>query len=491
MGGDSIAAINVVSACRREDYTLIVSDILKMATLDRIATRMTKISIEGEVKWKSLEEYKPPTSVYALLQEKGITSDEIDYIYPSPPGQAEFLTQGRKDDQSWVLTAARPFPAHHDVQEYIRLIHDMTCVNDILRTSFTYQSGYGWIAVVFKKPAIDFTVQKCQLSDRDRIIEEIKKRPFKFSEPFVRYVIFQYPDNSREIIIKMDHGLWDGTSLRIFDDVILALQKNGKAPVNTEFKDFALNQWRSDKAPARQFWKTILKGKRGAYPTTTNPTTNRIFRQSVDRKLNVDTIASCCGVTPAIVFQGAFQLWLASCSGHLEASYDYLLTGRNVALPNPQTINGPCATFLPFRLPVAPSQTLHAFLTATQDFFWSAAEHATLSLDAIYIAASLPRLSLANTCLFLFQPFDPVSTAPVPTEMRWVVLGLSQAHMTQPYALVVEVHRTTDCYQLVIKYDAVFYKAEEVEEIALRQMAFLRRFSEVPLESTKLKDLLI
>lgn len=478
LGGDSIAAINLVSACRKSNYNLLVSDILKLATLGRIATRLAKNSLQVIGTSKPVEQYEPPRAIHELLQKQGIKQGSIEYFYPVPPGQAEFLTQGAKESQIWVVTAGRPFAAHHSIAAYKNLIQELTRINDILRTTFANLPGHGWVGVIFREPVIDFSTRECVLAQRSQIVDEIQNSRFVFGEPFISYNLLKYSDSPWEIVIKMDHGLWDGTSLRIFDDAILTLQNSSIPPPNTPFKDFIFDQWLSPKSPSLSFWKDHLANKNPPWPRATNPSTTALLSTPVPPTLPIDSLATACAVTPAIIFQAAFQLWLAETSGLPEASYDYLLTGRNVALPAPQTIAGCCANFLPFRAAVDRDEPLAAFLTHTQDFFWRATEHANVGLSDIYGAVGLEREEVGNRCLFLFQPFEP-ATGPLRREMRWVVLGLSMVSMKQGYAFVVEVHRGVEGYRIVCKFDEGVFERGEVERGVGRMVEILERFSEV------------
>ena len=359
------------------------------------------------------------------------------------------------------MTAIRPL--RHNAETYLDLLQELTTVHDILRTTYAKMSGHGWVGVVPRDPIVNFTTRNCEFSGKNKVVEEVKKRRFISGEPFIRYVLLRYPDRSQDLIIKMDHGVWDGTSFSIFDATILALQRQQEPPPNTPFKDFTLDHWRSDKSKSLDFWRDVVRGLRGSDSHVVRPRTDSVLNQVVPSDLDVKELARECGVTPATVFQSIFQLWLAKYSKEPYASYDYLVTGRNVDLPNPQSTNGVCANFLPFRLPVTPAQPLPEYFADTQDFFWQATKYGNVGLDDIYSAAGLERRAVGNRVLFLYQPFEPTNTQL--EEMRWVVLAMSQSWMTQPYALMEEVHKMGDGYKIVIKYDSSVHTAEARREL--------------------------
>lgn len=459
-----------------------MNDILKLKTLKQIALQLT--SSEDTKPWEE-KRYEPPTRVHELLDERGIANEEVEYVYPCAPGQSEFLSHGHTKDQDWTVTAIRPL--HHNAEAYLDLLQKLTAIHDILRTTFACVPGHGWVGVVLRDPIVNFTTRTCKFASTDKIVDEVKKRRFVFGEPFVRYVLLRYPDGSHDLITKMDHGLWDGTSLRIFDTTVQALQLPGNPPPNTPFREFALDHWRSDKSESLQFWRQVVQDMRGSDAHVMQPRTDNVWSQVVPSELPVNELARTCGVTPATVFQGIFQLWLAAYRQDSYAAYDYLLTGRNVDLPNPQSINGVCANFLPFYLPVTSDQPLPDYFANIQDFFWQATKYGNIGLDDIYMAAGLDRSSVANRVLFLYQPFEPTDTHI--EAMRWVVLAMSRSWMTQPYALMEEVHKTNDGYKLVIKYDSRVHDAEAVQIYTKRQIELLRRGCERMQQPTIVKDL--
>ena len=488
IGGDSIAAINLVSVCRQAGYSLLVGDVLKHGTLEKIATRMKDSKTKKNISLAAERIYKPPQSIQSAMQTAGLSEVDVEYIYPCPAGQSEWLTQGDLVSQNWVVVAARPFPAEHDVVAYQELIKRLTSVNDILRTTFTRLSNHGWVGVVLREPVVDFLTLACDSETRESVLSSIQAHKFAFGQPFIRYILLAYPDGARELVIKASHGLWDGTSLRIFDQLMLELQEGITSPKNTEFKDFIFNEWRQDKSPSLEFWKSLLVTKQDPYPAAHNPAVNAVCHQDIDIKTEIDNAANSCGVTPAIVFQGIYQLCLRVMSGHVDAEYDYLLAGRNVDVPNPQTINGVCANFLPFRVGVDLQSDLKSYLADTQDFFWKATEHGDVSMDDAYAAAGLGREEKGNNSLFIFQPFEK-PTGPPRKDMRWIVLALSEGRMRQPYALVEEISKTLSGYRLTIKFDDTFITPEEARGFAEHQIALIKKIVKADM-NMKLSDLL-
>lgn len=171
-----------------------------------------------------------------------------------------------------------------------------------------------------------------------------------------------------------------------------------------------------------------------------------------------------------------FQIWLSYRSTKRDVAFDYLYTGRNVDLPDPQNINGTCANFLPMRSQVDIQMVVKDFLLRTQDDFWQYTENSTVSIDDIYRSCGqgISREDSANQALFLFQPFEPAASSSLSTSapvvggkhQQWLVMAKSEITMPEPYAVVFEVIRTGNAnrYKLKFAYDSSFWTKEEVEK---------------------------
>ncbi|KAF7159181.1 hypothetical protein CNMCM6106_006314 [Aspergillus hiratsukae] len=369
LSGDSIAAINLVSSLRRKEFKISVRDVLKYPGLGAMADQLKGESDNAqEIQQQT---FTPPSEADAAIAVAGLQPAEYEYIYPCPPGQAEFLTQ----------------------EQWIDLVRQLTTTNKILRTTFTRCHGK-WYGVVVRdaNPVVEI-YENVSDEQRNQIIKTLDHHRFVFGRPFIRYPILQLSTGETEIVTKLDHGLYDGTLLRIFAEHFEAYQHNLPLERFTPFKAFAFHIWQIDKSRALS--------------STTEPRINSVHVQTIN--LEFDAFAKTTGVTVSIIFQFIFQLRLALRSNHRDVAFDYLYTGRNIDLPDPQTINGTCENLLPVRSKIDPSMPVSEFLRQTQDEFWQYTENSTVGMDEIHEACATTREGFSNKTLFLFQPFEPAT----------------------------------------------------------------------------------
>ncbi|KAF9888999.1 hypothetical protein FE257_008169 [Aspergillus nanangensis] len=482
LGGDSIAAISVTSLSRKAGFTLTVKDMLKTPVLEQLAMIMRIDDRQKRI--SETPTYRSPASVIHTVKNSGLSMEkDVEYVYPCPPGQVQFLEEGDRPEQMWVLMTARRMPKETQYGNWIENTTQLTKVNHILRTSWTRSSETEWLDVTIFSCAND--------EERTSIMDAFWEDRFTFGQAFIKYTILLHPDDTWELIIKMNHAVYDGTLLRIFDDHFASIVEGKHVPVHGEFKDLAYHVYRSDKDKSLQFWKHLMQYKTYTWPLTQNPRVTASVRQMVPR--NLEAVARVQGVTVSILFQAAYQLWLAQASDQKDISFDYLLSGRNVDLDgvDPQTINGTLANFLPVRCTINHQQPLQEYLQATQDLFWAITENGNVGLNDIYVAAGLSRQTAKNNCLFLYQPFEPTTINANQDASRWLIMAKSQVRMFQPYALVAEVAKAlNNAHRLTIMYDASVFTREEAEQIATQISTIATDLADMSSDKACLGDLL-
>ncbi|KAF5592231.1 non-ribosomal peptide synthetase [Fusarium pseudoanthophilum] len=460
LGGDSISAISLTGHLRKLGYHLTVLDILQSPKLKDMASAMRKLETEAGGK-KMI--FNVPGNVKEAIESTGLTWDnDVEYAYPCPPGQAEFLKQGARDSQMWVLQTVRRMAGVIEPDAWIKATTKLTEANDILRTTWLEASPGNWVGVVLRNAQLNITTVALD-SDEEMsdFLEDFWRTRFEFGRPFIKYAIITHRDSSWDLVIKMDHAVYDGTLLRVFDQHFENILQGKSLPPRAEFRDFAQHVFEQDKSKALEYWKgkfthsgqasLVLKGQ--DLSGVSEPRITASFKTKMDTR-GIDQVARNYGVTPSIIFQAAFTLWLARATQSDSVRYDYLLSGRNVALPDPQSINGTLANFLPIWTGTSSTEKVSDLLTRLQEDFWAVTENGLVGLDDIYKTLDVSRAAHGNKVLFLSQPFDPVPLDDATTRNRWLVMAKSKVRMYQPYALVVEVSKSFgDSSILKVMYD--------------------------------------
>ncbi|KAF2088010.1 acetyl-CoA synthetase-like protein, partial [Saccharata proteae CBS 121410] len=467
LGGDSISAINVVSECRKIGYNISVSHILSNPTLAEQAKHL----VPAKAKKVAVDvKYDVPATILTALGNAGISVDErVEEIYPAGPGQIEFLTQGHKEHQFWNLTACRELPADFDLEQWKHVTEKLTARNQIMRAGYFQadaEDESSWWNIIYKDSALNFElIHYSGEKEKLRYMEELRDSLFTFGKPNIKYRVLQsLTDGTRTLCIKVDHGTYDGTLLRIFDEQFLALARGETSlpPVNS-FKKFV--DWSSsvDRADALAYWTDSLSTYTPAHNLPHQPIADRLRMAPVTA--DVDAVATKYGVTASTVFQAAYSLVAGRLAGTTDTLVDNLLTGRNADVEDPNSLNGTCANFLPFRAQLVPTQSISTFLKDTQNTFWDTTEAGTVGKHDIYKALTRDRHTHGAKIMYCFQPFDPAPATAKPNPMRWIVMAQSKVFMTINYALMVEVQRTTGGHRFKLQWDSRALQDGQVGEM--------------------------
>ncbi|KAF5254009.1 hypothetical protein FANTH_1191 [Fusarium anthophilum] len=473
LGGDSISAISLTGHLRKLGYHLTVLDILQSPKLRDMAATMRKL--ETEALGKKMV-FNVPGSVKEAIESTGLSWDDgVEYAYPCPPGQAEFLKQGARDSQMWVLQTVRRMTGVIEPDAWVKATTKLTEANDILRTTWLEASPGNWVGVVLRDAQLDITTVALDSDEEvSQFLEDFWRTRFEFGRPFIKYAVITHGDSSWDLVIKMDHAVYDGTLLRVFDQHFENILQGKPLPPCVEFRDFAQHVFEQDKSKALEYWKNkfthagqssqVLKGR--DLGGVSEPRVTASFKMKMDTR-GIDQVARNYGVTPSIIFQAAFTLCLARATKSDHVRYDYLLSGRNVALPDPQSINGTLANFLPIWTGTRSTEKVSDLLMRLQEDFWAVTENGLVGLDDIYQTLNVVRATHGNKVLFLSQPFDPVPLDDATTRNRWLVMAKSKVRMYQPYALVVEVSKSFgDTAILKVMYDEKVFDHGLAEQFA-------------------------
>ncbi|KAI1368161.1 hypothetical protein F5Y08DRAFT_10285 [Xylaria arbuscula] len=479
LGGDSIAAINVVAHCRAEKYAISVGQLLAHPTLAEQAACLKPIKETGS---RTDVKYSIPQSLkQAVRNTPGLEVEDIEEAFPCGPGQTEFLTQGVKPEQFWNLVACRALPYDFDLDAWKEVTRKLTAANQILR-AFYFQAdpndATSWYQISLKEPVLNWEERSYTTDEeKTKLITELRFGRFEFGKPAVQYlVLHSHTDQSRTLCIKVDHGSYDGTLLRIFDDQFKAFVNDSPAPSIYPFKHYVDWLHHEDRTEHLSYWTSLLDTYQppAARDLPLDPVSDRLKFSILD--IDVDSIAERLGVTASTMFQAAYAIVAGRMLSTSDVLVDNLITGRNAGVDDPQLLNGTCANFLPFRTRLDDASTsLTAFLKDCQGQFWESTENGAVGLSDIYTGLGRDRQVHSSKLLFCFQPFEPARPGMTVNHMRWLVMAQSKVFMIVNYALMVEVQKTVNGYRLKLQWDSNAFADSEIDGLPKMFEAVFRK----------------
>lgn len=337
LGGDSIAAMRLVTLARREGLSLDVGSVFhKPRLLDMaMALDSSKKASPGEDR---AAPYKPFSLVKGdCVSTKSRIASLIPYratniadVYPATSFQALSVASGLLQCRGmwgyFSFDGVGELDLDHLKESCSRLVH----AHEVLRTIFVRDRG-NILQVVLDR--IHFRFEVFQTSQADlaaqsrRVISQDMSRPIRLGDTFVAFFLVQSrSSNLFRLIVRMNHaqydslslpGLWKTLADAYRQDLSASPIPSPTPPSPTAYslymREYAAQ--RSDPR-SRNYWRNLLRGAAVTQLTTrSSPRYRRCNSSSnavvtVARHATIHTMGLVGGITPATVVKAAWAMVL-------------------------------------------------------------------------------------------------------------------------------------------------------------------------------------
>ncbi|KAH7245532.1 hypothetical protein BKA59DRAFT_397427 [Fusarium tricinctum] len=439
LGGDSITAMLVVSRCRSEGMVVSVKDILRSKTLHNLASLLTPADVpvvapdlqqekldhdrtlnvvasrdnHDAMLWRSAQEYLGHVDL-----------SEIEAVYPCTPVQTGMLMAHARNPRYYevknvfeVKSTISSAPVDVDLLE--QAWRDLADRQPALRTVFFEIASNNIFHQVVIKGRNNTRVQRVDLDengDEDSLIQGFFSRQtidYQAHAPANQFTIGVTP--SGRVLIKVDilHALSDGTTWNlIFQELSQAygnkrFLEQSPAPLYSEYVSYLASQ---PIQIALEYWQRYLAGVRPCmFPTiqevdnrisdvngSSMPTTQIAF-VDFHRGTELQSLCAEHGITVSNIIQTVWSIVLRSFVGCDEVCFGYVVSGRDVPLPNVEQAIGTYIGQLPCRIYIQDKDSVLEVAQKLQDDFFNGLSHQHMSMVDLY--HSLPGISgqLFNT----------------------------------------------------------------------------------------------
>ncbi len=270
LGLDSISAIKVVSLLRREDIQISVSEILKAATVEKIAATARAAAVDShateEDAEKLLDNYIKGMDIKHLMEEAGL-KQQPEKVLPATAGQVYMLSTWKNSGFSLVYpTFSYVVEGYVDKERLCEAWQKIRKQTPILRTTFidTSNQQIPYLQIIMKEdtnPIIWLS------ADSDHELKKRQRNEIKL--PPVTLLVRQV-DGETRLHLQIHHALYDGISLPILINRLQHLYNNLETllPQKPKFSDFlAIGATPSAKSEQKPFWTEYLNCSSTLLPT--------------------------------------------------------------------------------------------------------------------------------------------------------------------------------------------------------------------------------
>lgn len=364
LGGDSLAAMKLVSACRDQGLELTVTGTFGHPTLSTMAeiVQSCETQVRKEIPAFSMISQPLKSACIEAAQACEASPDAIEDIYLCTPTQESLFTFSLKSTKTYVAQRVACIPSEISLEAWKKAWEEVVAASPILRTRLVQLQDPGLQQVALKE-SISWKHSKnlVEYLDNDR------NEKMHLGQSLARYaVVDNLADEKRYMVWTIHHVLYDGWSEPlVLEQVRNALQAQ-KVDRQTHMRDFVKYVRDTDEAAMQDFWRRELNGAVGPqFPRLPYrdymPTPNGFIEHQISFVTNAGF-----PFTLATLIRGAWALVASQYTRSDDVVFGETLTGRDISLSGVENIVGPLITTLPIRVHVNRASSVESYLQTVQ-----------------------------------------------------------------------------------------------------------------------------
>ena len=460
LGGDSFAAIKLVSASRKSGFEISVSHIYNNPTLRALAS--VAVPVAKTPTGPALKNNLTPAALHIsegvrteLASRYNVSLNQIDDLYPASPFQEGLAAIAIEEngntqpEKSSTYNAEFTFPLAPCV-EVARLNQTMERVisqNPICRTRIVFSSE-GTMQVVYKT-----------LHTPDASIRE-------GANLFSYLIQLDENRNPVRLLLSIHHMLYDAWTIdRLLEEINQCYhQPNLTRPASKPYKCFIEYLSTFNKDEASNYWTEQLADT----PLTPYPLLDTERRalstKYVQRKVNLNLEHSKrAGISPATIVAAALALLLSAYCNMEDICYGMTLSGRDD--PELEDIAGPTISTVPMRIRIKQDEPVASFVEQIQRSLLAMRQYQHYGLQNI---ARLPVDGARNACKFrnllvIQQSLQPSRADMGNNIVQDCITEETSMYLNYPLIIVADVYAATGKATLRLEYDPVCLQKLEVD----------------------------
>ncbi|KAJ9492309.1 hypothetical protein VN97_g923 [Penicillium thymicola] len=364
LGGDSLAAMRLVSVCRAQDLDLSVISTFGNPTLSAMATVVQPCSsqVQEEIPAFSLISQSVESARLEAAEACGVDQADVQDIYLCTPTQESLFTFSLKSTKAYIAQRVACIPSHISLDAWKKAWEDVVAASPILRSRLAPLQDPGLQQIVVKEG-----VSWRYSTGLDQYLENDRSERMNLGQSLARYgLVSNANDDKRYMVWTVHHVLYDGWSEPIVLKQVSDALQNQSVEIQTQMRDFVKYVRDTDETAMYDFWRRELKGAVGPqFPRLPSrdfmPTPNGL----IEHQIALETSAGS-PFTMATLIRGAWALVASQYTGSDDVVFGETLTGRDISLPGVESIVGPLIATIPIRVQVRRSSSVESYLQTVQ-----------------------------------------------------------------------------------------------------------------------------
>lgn len=410
-GGDSVAAMMLVSLLREQNYHVTVSDIFQHPRLDSLAQVMhydlppgvsdipkpfALVNDSSESRQQVIQQ---------AMEQCGVLQEEVEDIYPCSPLQHSFFLYSTRKKGTLVAQFAYNLRPTIDLELLRKAWEKTTLAHPHLRTRIISVDGKDEMHQVVLRGAADIEFYEPPTQDMSDFMPDLPI-DVKPGKQLLRIAFVRIPSTDQnKLVISLQHSMYDGWSLTVLMQE-LERAYSGAALKHQPTSSF-IRHVNQTKDAARQFWTEELKDFRTPiFPPV--PSSNYIPHPSstLDRKVSIPECAAG-QITLSTKVRWAWAQVISLYTGSLEVAFGLGTAGRGTPVAGIERMMIPTLGIFPYRLYMDPEETVIEALRKAQGNYVKMLPHEHYGNPDICKLATGPTSAAALQTLLIVQPQPP------------------------------------------------------------------------------------
>jgi amino acid adenylation domain-containing protein/non-ribosomal peptide synthase protein (TIGR01720 family) len=372
-GGDSMGAILLVAAARKQGCILTVASVFQTPKLSDMAKNVTFTS-ETTLRDEPNGFLEP----FSLLSEYGVLDDlkneiaslcqvqidAVDDIYPCSPMQEGLIALSNKRPGAYVTQNIYRLPADIDIERFQNAWQAVAESEVVLSTRVVYTKVYGFLQAVIREPLIWQSVH-----DIEAISETDRHLPSCNGDILSRYTIAGEGTDSRCFVWTAHHALYDGWSIPMLLSRVESYYLNPRAPeraFDSYYPRFIEHLMGIDTERSDQFWRERLTGTTSSQVFPLPRASHEVSAISKLRHITKIDRPPGMEITVPSLVRAAWALTLSVYSYSDDVVFGEILTGRDAPLSGIASMIGPTIAAVPMRIQIERELSVQELLVDIQ-----------------------------------------------------------------------------------------------------------------------------
>ncbi|PTB57225.1 hypothetical protein M431DRAFT_551549 [Trichoderma harzianum CBS 226.95] len=364
LGGDSIAAMKMVSMAREQDIEITVADVFRHPTLGELVGGLEGQSSTANVEVRPFDligvDTKNEDAVKEIAAMYGLVESNILDVYPSTPLQEGLLSLSSKQpgDYIWQMTLA--LSENISIENFRSAWERVFKESEVLRTRIVQYGTLGSLQVI-----LDETIEWIETSG----LEEYQKLDRgQIMEPGQRLVRFALIKDHHGVwfVWTIHHALYDGWSMPRMMDLANRIYTGRKLEPCLSFNRFIQYVSSQDTKSATDYWtKSLGNCDHVAFPTLPASIREPAPRQVASEHILLDK-NSISDITTSTLAHAAWAIVVGRISGGEDVVFGSTVSGRGATIAGIEEIVGPTIATVPMRIKWSKEATITNFLQDVQ-----------------------------------------------------------------------------------------------------------------------------